>query len=198
MPALTAANDAIRAQNVTASEVGALLDKHPYTDAARIFDRLSAPAERGPQSEAMALGSFFEPYIARYLAVRNGLRLRANGRTLVHRSVPLCATPDYYVLGHSALAEIKLSSKQYQWTEETLQPYILWQARAQLAVTDRDTCIIAALVGSNFHTIMVRRDEHEELRLLRAVREFWDNHIMTGVRPSEPDMRLVTARVERS
>jgi predicted phage-related endonuclease len=200
MPALTPANDLIRARNVTASECGALLDYHPYTSPTKIYDRLSTPAmDLHVQSEAMAIGSFLEPSVARYAGKKLGLRLRAATRSIEHkgsagvRAVNLCATPDYYVLKQNALVEIKVSSITYGWTEDTLHPHYEWQARAQMACTDRDLCIVCALVGSAFYHIPIVRDLQKERRLLDAVDAFWFDYVMKGIRPTPNEQTAVTS-----
>lgn len=200
MPALTPENDLIRATHITASEVGALIDPHPYTDPGKIWDRLCDPSfTPDGQSEAMALGVYFEPYIARYAAQRMGLKLRANSRTRVHPNpdVMLAATPDYIVLNRRMLVEVKLSSIIYGWSEESLAPHIEWQARCQMAVTDRDVCIIAALVGSKFYQIAVVRDTRKERLLLETCELFVRDHIRTGVRPQVEIPHLRNVVVEK-
>lgn len=200
MPALTAQNDLVRSRNVTASEVGALLDKHPYTNPTKIYDRLTNPImDEHRQSEAMAIGVFLEPYVARYAARTLGLKLRAATRTVEFPgAVNLCATPDYIVLNKRMLVEIKVSSIMYGWTEETLHPQYEWQARAQMACTDRDTCIVCAMVGSKFFAIPVVRDLQKEERMLNAVDTFWMQHVMTGIRPvTEIQTRLSSAQVSK-
>jgi putative phage-type endonuclease len=200
VPALTPANDAIRAVNVTASEVGALMGPHPYTSAARIYDRLtnSPNYEPSPHSEAMDLGVWFEKRIAQYTAKRLGLRLRANTRTVRHPQYALAATPDYLVLRSRMLVECKLSSIMYGWSEDKLADHIEWQARAQLACTNRQTCFVAALVGSQFYTIPVVRDMDKEREMLWAVARF-SVMLAEGVRPPEPDIPQVRKiRVESS
>jgi predicted phage-related endonuclease len=194
MPPLTQESNIIRARNVTASEVGALMGKHPYTTREDIFDRLSNPplweSQRDPQSEAMALGTYMEPYIARYAATKLGLRLRANSRTREHPLHPLCATPDYLVLGHRMLVECKLSSVMYGWSEDTLAPHIEWQARAQLAVTDREVCIVAALVGSRFYSVQVVRDMEKERAMLREVDRIVNLVLSGGPRPEPMETKV--------
>jgi predicted phage-related endonuclease len=170
---------------------------HPYTTPTSIYDRLTTPAWGGvEQTEAMRLGMFFEQRIAQYAAQKLNLKLRANSRTIEHPKISLCATPDYYVLGHPILVEVKLSSKLYVWTDETLQPYIEWQARAQMAVTDRLVCCIAALVGSQFHMVMVSRDYKKEEALLQKVDTFWHENVMAGVRPMTLQQTSIIARIE--
>ncbi len=204
MPALTEANDLVRARNVSASECYALLGKHPYSSPQKIFDRLTSPyIVPVQQSDAMQVGSFMEPYIAKYVQLKLGLKLRAATRTIEHKRVPLCATPDYYVLNQkgklmaSMLVEIKVSSIMYGWTEGTLHPHYEYQARAQLACTGRDICIVAALVGSAFYTIPVVRDMEKETRLLEAVQAFMDDYVIPGIRPSDNQMPLSAVVSER-
>lgn len=212
MPALTPANDLVRARNVTASEVGALLGPHPYTSPTKIYDRLMTPAmDTHQQSEAMGIGVFLEPHVARYASRKLGLRLRAANRSIEYKGkllrtvtgesvgVNLCATPDYYVLGQPMLVEIKVSSIMYGWTEDNLHPHYEWQARAQLACTNRDLCIVCAMVGSTFYHVPVVRDLQKERDMLEAVDRFWYGNVMTGIRPEPVDKTAVTsARVTRS
>ena len=202
MPPLNEASQIIRRINVTASEVGALLGKHPYTSPAQIFDRLRDPEAyelaRDPQSEAMALGVYFEPHIARYAARKLGLKLRANTRTIQHPTHPLCATPDYLVLNRRILVEVKLSSIMYGWDEANLAEHIEWQARAQMACTDRDAVVIAALVGSRFYDIPIIRDEAKERDMLSAVEAFYSLVRSGGERPAEVSTRLTKATVKGS
>lgn len=200
MPALTADNDLVRARNVTASEVGALLGPHPYTNPTKIYDRLMTPAmDTHRQSEAMAIGVFLEPYVARYASRTLGLKLRAATKSIEYKGpVNLCATPDYYVLNQRMLVEIKVSSIMYGWSEGNLHPHYEWQARAQLACTDREVCIVCALVGSTFYHVPVVRDLHLEARMLDAVEEFWYKYVMPGVRPiHEIQTAVKSARVSK-
>jgi hypothetical protein len=167
---------------------------------AKIYDRLRDPIAyeltRDPQSEAMALGVYFEPHIARYAARKLGLRLRANNRTIEHKTHPLCATPDYLVLGRRILVEVKLSSIMYGWDSESLAEHIEWQARAQMACTDRDAVIIAALVGSRFYDIPVVRNADKERRMLDAVAEMYTLAMSGGTRPDEKvSTRLTKVKV---
>lgn len=206
MPALTEANDVIRARNVTASECYALLDEaithpHPYTSRQKIFDRLTAPATfpHADRTEAMDIGVFFERDVARYAAQRHGLKLRANSRSIEHPKVNLSATPDYIVLNSRMLVECKVSGILYGWNEWDLHPWYEWQARAQLAVTNRDVCLIAALVGVTFHTIPVVRDMEKEERLLETVQSFFDYHVLPGIRPADiPKQSSLTAIVTKA
>lgn len=185
MPPLTQLNMELRAQNVTASEVGALLADHPYTTPESIWDRLCSPfALERPTTEAMLNGTFLEPAIAQLASKRLGLRLRANSRTYVHPSVRLCATPDYLVLGTPpGLVEIKLSGSRDMWSRIDPPDHVLWQVRAQMACAARETAAICVLIGTGLRTYLIERDRAEEDRMLAEVDRFWREHVVTGVRP---------------
>lgn len=183
-PALTPANDEIRSQNVTASEVGALLDPHPYMTPELIWDRLCSPfALERVTSEAMENGSFMEAAILRLAEHRLGIRARLNKRTYVHRTVRLCATPDALVAGQPpGLVEIKLSGRPELW--RSCPPHVEWQVRAQMACTGRYTAAVCVLVGVGLRTFLIEREADKEAALLAAVQAFWTDHIVTGIRPT--------------
>jgi predicted phage-related endonuclease len=155
------------------------------------------------QSEAMSMGVYFERHIAKYAAAKLGIKVRAATRTIEYKGYPpvnLCATPDYYVLNSRMLMEVKLSSILYGWTEDDLHPHYEYQARAQMACTNRDVVIVAAMVGSTFYHVEVVRDLQKERRMLEAVDKFWYDHIIPGIRPvaEETQTRLRSAKVSRS
>lgn len=191
MPSLTAANHVIRDRNVSASEVGALMDAHPYQTPEAIWDRLVQPETVvRRESEAMDLGSFMESAILRFAERRDGFRARLNAKTLEHQRVRLCATPDGYVRGQMpfalvperALVEIKMSGRPELW--RAVPSYVEWQARAQLAVTGRDVVYIYVLVGMTVIRHAVWRDREQEARLLEAVDRFWTENVVARVRPT--------------
>ena len=196
---LTEANHAIRNRNVTASEVGALLGEHPYTTPGQIWDRLMLapigflPAQK-PPTPAMRFGSEAEPILRRLAAESIGAPIRMNARTFEHPRVRLCATPDAILLDGSwhgrALVEFKLSFSQWRWSRG-LPKDIEWQARAQLACTSvghrlkRDRCIIYVFHGTE--TIyVVERDRGRERRMTQSVEAFWNDYVVTGIRPADP------------
>jgi predicted phage-related endonuclease len=94
------------------------------------------------------------------------------------------------------LVEIKVSSIMYGWNEDDLHPHYEWQARAQMACTGRDLCIVCALVGSTFYHVPIVRDLQKERRMLEAVDTFWYAHVMPGIRPEQTEQtRVRSAKV---
>lgn len=198
MPPLTPRNDLIRAVNVSGSEVGALLGPHPYTTPLKIWMRLTGYPGWLPdvQSEAMLLGMEMEKPIARYASRKLGIKLRANLKTHALSHPHLCATPDYYILGQHGLLEVKLSSIMYGWDDDKIHPHYEAQARAQMAVTNRDFVIFAVLAGSRFYNPIVTRDLAKERRMLAAVAEFYAMYVDTGIAPPDDSQMPLIATVE--
>lgn len=194
---LTAANDEIRMQNVTASEVGALMGEHPYMTPELIWDRLCSPfALERVTNEYMETGSFMENAILRLAEKRLGFHARSNSRTYVHKQVRLCATPDAFVLGQPpGLVELKLSGRPELWRQ--VPEFVEWQVRAQMACTGRETAAVCVLVGAGLRTFLLEREADKEAALLARVDRFWIENIVARVRP-EPavpaDMVLTFTR----
>lgn len=187
MPPLTPANEAVRAVNVTASEVAALMpSRHPYTTPGQIWDRLKGLSGPSEPSEAMRLGSHMERPILRFAMERDNFTARANSRTFQHKRVRLCATPDAFVrnwYGSRAMIEVKMSARHDQWRE--LPTHVEWQCRAQMACTNVSEVIVYALVGMRLITFAVYRDPVLERELEERVTAFWTDHIVTGIRPGD-------------
>jgi hypothetical protein len=194
IPPLTSANLAIRAVNVTASEVAALMPGgHPYATPESIFDRLMAPAAAALDphegSQAMRIGSHMEVAILRFAEMELGFRARANTRTYAHPRVRLAATPDAFpttrmpweIAPERAIIEIKMSGRPELWQD--VPSYIEWQCRAQLACTDLDVVYIVVLAAMRLLTLPVHREPDKETELLERVATFWRDHIAAGVRP---------------
>ena len=53
MPALTAANDLVRARNVSASEVYALMGPHPYSSPSKIYDQAHVARTRSAPTDGL-------------------------------------------------------------------------------------------------------------------------------------------------
>lgn len=189
MPPLTPENLRLRSENVTASEVAALMPSgHPYATPEGIYDRLTIGAP-DISSQAMRIGSHMENAVLRFAESEFGFRARANSRTFVHPSVRLAATPDAFALTslpwelvpERALIEVKMSGRAELWRE--MPDYIDWQCRAQLAVTRRDVVYVVVLAAMRLLWFAVYREPDKETELLAAVQRFWTDHIVAGVRP---------------
>jgi predicted phage-related endonuclease len=197
MPDLTEAQHDLRRTRIGASEVGALLGPHPYTDPARIYARIVDGPEPAKDSRAMAAGHALERAIGDVAAAELGLRLRACSHTYIHPTLPLAASPDFYAAersgeGGPGLLEVKLSREWSDWSDGP-PPWYAWQVRAQLALTGRPWAYLAALVGTAMQTHRIERDLDLEAELLDAVSSFQVRHLAPRI-PPETDREALVLR----
>jgi hypothetical protein len=190
MPTLTKRSLETRRTRVGASEVGALLDLHPYTSPARIYARI-VDGDTIPQTASMGVGKDLEGPVLRMAARALGLKVKACSLTYAYPELPLAATPDAYAFDGEThgLVEVKISGDYSLWTD--LPAYVEWQVRAQLAATDRAWAYVAALVGSTLKTYRVDRDAELEARMLNAVDRFDRLHLTPKIPPETEDAELV-------
>lgn len=184
MPAPSAAGMLARRNRVGASEVGCLLDAHPFLTKTALYLRLTQGVSLQRTSARMQLGSDLEDTIAKLAARETGLRVLRSWRTYLHPDVPLAATPDYYIVP-DGLLEVKLSGDWEMW-RDGLPIHVEWQVRAQLACADRQTALVAVLLNGSLKLFDVERDLAREQRMLDAVRAFFAEHVTPGIPPEDP------------
>lgn len=188
MPAPTVEGQWIRASRVGASEVGALMGHHPFVTAGDIWARLQGHEERRRSTQAMQIGNDLEPAVAALWSVHAARKVVRCSRTYAHRSVRLCATPDYYVPA-SELLEVKVSGDWDMWRD--LPEHVEWQTRAQMACTGRMRCHVAVLLGGTLRTFTVQRDLDAERQMLETVAAFVEAFVDSGTPPPDADPELV-------
>jgi hypothetical protein len=181
MPPLGEPNFLARIGRVSASEVAALMPEgHPYMDSRDVYDRLSGSPRLVEPSPAMRLGSILEPAILAAAADYWDMRVRANGRTLIHPSLPLCATPDAYVLGARELVEVKWSGNPTAWIN--LPAHVYWQVQAQLMCVPGHRGAWVVVLAGRLRRWYVPRDLTASRRIARAVRTMHDA-VTDGIPP---------------
>jgi hypothetical protein len=142
---------------------------HPYMSARDVYDRLrradlhEPEPERSP-SPAMLTGTILEPAILRAAAARWGWRVHANSHTNLHRTAPLCATPDAYRyrdpnanawgVDERALVEVKYSANPAGWA--TVPWHVYYQVQAQLACSEYQYGVVVVLAGGLRHWTIER------------------------------------------
>lgn len=188
MPAPTASGHELRRTRVGASEVGALMGAHPYQTPADIWARLVGASRPKPETAAMAAGNFMEEPVAHMWAREHGRKVVRCARTYAHDQVALCATPDYYV-PHHELLEVKVSGDYDLWS--SLPEYVYWQSQAQMALTGRVTCHVAAFVGGSLRSFVVPADAHDQARMLHDVDAFVRQYVETRTAPPGASGELV-------
>ncbi len=195
MPPLTPENFRVRATRVTASEVGALMPEgHPFVTPLDIFNRLTFGTQEPVRvNDAMTAGTILEPAILQLAAVRYGWDVWSNQHTYVHRTAPLCATPDARIISYNdtplikvrALVEVKYSANPTGWQE--VPPHVYYQCQAQLACTSGYDLVEVVVLAGHLRRFTVWRDRTAIRRLTAASRR-----MLEAVATGQPPAPVVT------
>lgn len=154
----------------------------PYTV---YLDKLGV-LEAKEETEAMRQGRDLEAYVAERFAEATGKRVRRENAILRNEDYPFAhADVDRLVVGERAGLECKTTStldvRKFRDVEFPEQYYA--QCVHYLAVTGLDRWYLAVLVlGKEFHTYTLERDEDEIKALMDTERDFW-KHVESETPP---------------
>lgn len=154
----------------------------PYTV---YLDKLGV-LEAKEENEAMRQGRDLEQYVAERFAEATGKRVRRENAILRNDDYPFAhADVDRLVVGERAGLECKTTStldvRKFRDVEFPEQYYA--QCVHYLAVTGLDRWYLAVLVlGKEFHTYTLERDEDEIKALMDTERDFW-KHVESETPP---------------
>lgn len=154
----------------------------PYTV---YLDKLGV-LEAKEETEAMRQGRDLEAYVAERFAEATGKRVRRENAILRNEDYPFAhADVDRLVVGEKAGLECKTTStldvRKFRDVEFPEQYYA--QCVHYLAVTGLDRWYLAVLVlGKEFHTYTLERDEDEIKALMDTERDFW-KHVESETPP---------------
>lgn len=169
-----------RLQNITATEMSAILGVNPYATASKVREGKLNPVKI--ESIHLRRGTLLEPAVLEALELDLGWKTeRHTEGTLVNSTHRIAATPDAYTLGRKALIECKsIGYKTFdKWYVKPPVPYVV-QANVQMFVTGLDLCYLAALEAGDPYDCTWRlvvweiaRNPALEAVMKEAVEDFW-------------------------
>ena len=172
----------LRAEDITSTEVSALLGLSPYQTAYELYhQKLNKDLGEIPDNERMKWGRRLEAVVAKGIAKDLDIEIRALNTYMRHDTVErMGASFDYEVINHPmgpGIMEVKVVDRLVfmdKWTEEVAPTHIEIQLQHQLEVMDREWGLIVALVGGN-EPIIIRRKRDRALgkNLIKAVQKHW-------------------------
>tara|TARA_R100000656_G_scaffold120329_1_gene94539 strand:+ start:1159 stop:2082 length:924 start_codon:yes stop_codon:yes gene_type:complete len=192
----------VRAGKYTGSNVAGLIGKSRYSSPTEEFDYLRGkPRPDLSDNPYVAAGVWAEEMIGKRFADEMGLKIRFINKTYVSRDWPLATGHiDAKIQGQNVGLEIKTADKYKakEWSEHLdPDPIIPIEYRCQvnhyLYLTGWDYWWIAVLLGGNdFRILKIERDEEAIEKQVRELKEFHENHILTGLAPEarSPDEAL--------
>lgn len=190
---LTDEEKARRRATLGSSEVAAVVGVNPYASIHQVWlSKVHGVDFEG--NEATVLGNLLEPSIFAIYSDRYGRTLR-KGEYTVGPEPWISATPDAYIdePTREGLVEAKLVGLRSLWmwgpgnTDEeesdAVPLHYLCQAHWQMHVTREPFVDLSALLGTEFRTYRIRRNEEVEGQLVEKCRDFWFRHVVTKQEP---------------
>lgn len=135
------------------------------------------------------LGHRLEDVVAELFTEETGNKVRRVTESQVHSQYDfLRAQIDRRIVGHDEILECKTASgwKSGEWADEDIpQEYIL-QCLHQLAVTGRERCHIACLIGGNQEFVhkIIERDESLISEIVKKEVQFWEEFVVPRQMPA--------------
>lgn len=191
-----------RKKGIGGSDASVIFSANPYRCKLDLYhEKLSDTVEDELDSLPILVGKALEPVIAAYFAKKTGFEVYKDTNMYahpVHRH--MIADLDYRVRFRDentgelrdAILEIKTASffKKDEW-ENGAVPYAYeLQCRHYMAIMNIDTVFVACLYDNNdggYVTVRIDRDMAIEQFIIEKEMEFWQNHIISRIPPTDDD-----------
>ena len=133
-------------------------------------------------------GNQLEELVAREFTLRTGKKVRRRNAILSHSQYPfMIANLDRVVVGEKAVLECKTTNayNYKEWEDDEIPESYIVQVQHYMAVTGFKKAYIACLIGGNkFIWKQVDRDEELISMIIKAEREFWEEHVVKNIPPA--------------
>lgn len=178
-----------RTKGIGGSDAGVILGLNKYRTAFELW--LEKTGQVIPQeidSEAIYWGNQMEDVVAKEFEKRADKKVRRSNFMYSHPKYPFIrANVDRLVVGESAVLECKTASAYLakEWEGDEIPATYLAQVQHYLGVTGKKKGYIAVLIGGNrFVWKEIERDDELINMIFEAEKDFWENHVLTGVPPA--------------
>lgn len=172
------------------TDMAAIMGLHPYRTAMSVYlDKkgLEAPTEL---NQPMVHGQNLELYVAQIYARATGRKLHKSKLYRMKNCEFLAANPDYEVRGERPLRLVECKTAG-QWAGQefgaegdAVPDQYLVQCMWQLAITKREICDLAVLIGGqDFRIYTIERDADLISELGKRAFAFWRDYILNDTPP---------------
>ena len=166
-----------RRKSIGGSDAASIIGLNPYAGAYTVWADKTGRLLETEGNEAMRQGRDLESYVASRWSEATGKKVRSVNAILANLEYPFAhANVDRLVVGESAGLECKTTSslnlKKFKGGEYPESYYV--QCVHYMAVTGAERWYLAVLVlGREFYTFTIERDEDEINALMAQEQEFW-------------------------
>ncbi len=180
----------LRKTGIGGSDAGAICGLNPFSSPMKVFHDKNSNDIQEQDSEPIRQGHDLEQYVAQRFTEATGLKVRCSN--YMYRNVEhpfMIADVDRLIVGEDAGLECKTASAYNadKWKDGDIPLHYAMQCYHYMAVTGRRTWYIAAVIlGQKFVCRKLVWDDELIQGLIEAEKNFWNNHIVTGIMP-KPD-----------
>ena len=178
---------ALRMTGIGGSDAGTVCGLNPYSSPMKLFHDKTSKETEEIDNEAVRQGHDLEEYVAQRFTEATRLKVRRSN--YMYRSVEnpfMIADVDRLIVGEDAGLECKTASAYNadKWKDGDIPLHYIMQCYHYMAVTGKRTWYIAAVIlGREFVYRKLVWNDELIARLIDAEKDFWENHVMTGVMP---------------
>lgn len=184
----------LRKNGIGGSDAGAICGLNPYTSSMDVFyDKTRKDDLTGiKDNEAMRMGRDLEEYVAQRFCEETGFKVRRSNKMYCHEKYPfMLADVDRLLVGQDKVVglECKTASPYTaeKWKNGNVPAHYLAQCYHYMAVLNAESWYIAVVIyGREFKWVKIERDEEIIQSLIDIEKDFWENHVVSGIMP-EPD-----------
>lgn len=175
-----------RTAGIGASDAAAVLGLSPWKSPVQLYMEKVGEVPEPELNERMEFGLMLEDVVADYYMQRNDVQVRRRNAILQHPDYPwMICNLDRVIVGQPGILEIKTTNafNRDEWEDDVPIMYLV-QVQHQLAVTGKEFCDVACLVGGN-HYVQHRvwRNETIIKQLIEAEDKFWNKHVVPRIPP---------------
>lgn len=176
-----------RQKSIGGSDAAAIVGLSKWSTPYSVWAEKTGRIPPKEETEAMRQGTDLEEYVAERFAEQTGKKVRRVPKILKNDAYPFAhANVDRLIVGENAGLECKttssLNTKRFKGVEFPIDYYA--QCVHYLAVTGLQKWYLAVLVlGREFYTFELDRDESEIDALMGAEKAFWETNVITDTPP---------------
>lgn len=179
-----------RRKGIGGSDAAAIVGLDRYKSSFEVYAEKLGLKTDELDNEAMRQGRDLEEYVVKRFEEATGKKTRRRRAILQHPKYPfMLANIDRWVVRENAGLECKTTSvlnpTKFDKGEYTANYYV--QCMHYMAVTGAKKWYLAVLVLNRaFYVFEIERDEDEIKALIKAEKDFWENHVLKQIPPA-PD-----------
>lgn len=180
---------AARRKGIGGSDASAIMGQNPWASPLTVYMDKRGMAQEKPETEAMIQGTDCEDVVAKRFDRETGMKVRRCNKLFSHPDYPwMIANIDRQIAGVDGFVGLECkTTSPYNRTDFSggdIPANYFWQCQHYMAVTGAKEWYLAVMVFSTaFHIFRIARDENAIAQLVEAEREFWHEHVLTGVPP---------------